>query len=774
MTDAVEPNAVHPIVGDESLIARLREIHHAPWPADLYRFAPFSLSGDDEDTAYVAIAWMPATRRLYAQRVTIGAPPPASRMPQPMDVDADGWLSRVVRASSAFRPEYMKLTAAEVPSSSLAGISKRMMLINALLMVDPTGMGRESDYIFNDFVLCDARRRNERIKEIGIGVDGGPGFRAYLLKLLTKFMWYGGGQQALFARTPERGGPKRPRLKPATKPGPLSALEKLDKARASARGRTYVRTAMRVDSTIRETMTEAATHDWAANKRTLADTHRLMIGREYADCRIAEAPSYGALHYHLSKYIDPALNLQEKRYGRKAAAQYIAPRAGSSSDLTQGAIEILDADGFVPKIPVGGLVKGKLEPVEICVVLAVSRLSGGIWGYEILLESERSEGYLRCLVWSLLPMTDRVKALGLDPLPGLLHGNFDGLFVDNGPGKKKTVRVSAVDTLGGTMFNPPGGRGDLKAMCERMNKTIIRLMADETDVGYTRDRDVLEKLKREERSRREPLTIDDFERLLLKSINYLNLTSNKARLRTEEMANAGVGIVPAEIHQYYQGLRRGKAARSWTPEEVFDTFLPWKEVLCIRGRVKYEGAQYTSPQLIEIASNHAMLPVKRQLKVEIKRAVQDSWILLCRGPDRKVFEIEMLDEDKRRYGSGGWKKLELANRDETLQEKANLEPRRARFAGKIMATQQEQVDSYERGRGNSYAGAVGVTRTQAKRNGRASRASEFAEIERAVYLPFSDRQAAPVNPPQWDDVEDMDDPLAAAARRLEEAYLSTK
>ncbi|AOJ94814.1 hypothetical protein WK22_17625 [Burkholderia multivorans] len=774
MTDAVESNTIRPIVGDASLIARLREIHHTPWPADLFRFAPFTLSGDDKDSGYVAIAWMPATRKLYAQRIIIGAPPPASRMPQPMDVDADGWLSRVGRASSAFRPEYMKLSAAEVPSSSLAGLSKRVMLINALLMVDPMGMGRESDYIFNDFVFCDAQRRNERIKEIGIAVNGGPGFHAYLIKLLTKFMWYGGGQQALLARTPDRGGPKRPRLKPAIKPGPLSALEKLDKARAIARGRTYVRTAMRIDSTIRDTMTKAATHDWAVNKRTLADTYRLMIGREYSNCRIAATPSYGALYYHLSKYIEPAHNLQEKRYGHKAAAQYVAPRAGSSSDLTQGAIEILDADGFIPKIPIGGLVKGKLEPVEVCVVLAVSRLSGGIWGYEILLERERSEGYLRCLVWSLLPMDDRVKALGLPPLPGLLHGNFDGLFVDNGPGKKKTVRVSAVDTLGGTMFNPPGGRGDLKSMGERMNKTIIRLMADETDVGYTRDSDVLEKLKREERARRKPLTIDDFERLLLKSINYLNLTSNKAHLRTNEMANAGVGIVPAEIHRYYQRLRRGRADRSWTPEEVFDTFLPWKEVTCVRGRVKYEGAQYTSPELIEIAANHAQLPIKRKLKVEIKRTVQDSWTLLCRVPENIVFEIEMTDEDKRRFGSGGWKKLELANRDEALQEKAHLEPQRARSAGKIRATQQEQVDSYERGRGNIYAGAIGVTRTQAKRNGRASRANEFANIERAIYLPSSDKQPPLANEPQRDAADDIDDPLAAAAQRVEEAYLRKK
>ncbi len=77
------------------------------------------------------------------------------------------------------------------------------------------------------------------------------------------------------------------------------------------------------------------------------------------------------------------------------------------------------------------------------VPVSVSRLSGGVWGYEILLSRERAAGYRQCLVWSLLSMADRAEALGLEPLPGLLHGNFDGLFVDNGPGKGKQVRISA-------------------------------------------------------------------------------------------------------------------------------------------------------------------------------------------------------------------------------------------------------------------------------------------------------------------------------------------
>ncbi|TDY20032.1 hypothetical protein B0G81_0178 [Paraburkholderia sp. BL6665CI2N2] len=72
-------------------------------------------------------------------------------------------------------------------------------------------------------------------------------------------------------------------------------------------------------------------------------------------------------------------------------------------------------------------------------------------------------------------------------------------------------------TLGGIMFNPPGGRGDLKAMGERLNRTIIHIIAEETVQGYTRDKSLLEKIKRQMRAGRTPMPLDGFERLLLKA-----------------------------------------------------------------------------------------------------------------------------------------------------------------------------------------------------------------------------------------------------------------
>ncbi len=779
MSSTPAPKDVRPIVGDDSLIARLRELHNMEWPAGLRRFAAFKLAGNDEETAYRAVAWDASSRVLYVQVIAIGKPPPACGLPRPIafetNDDMKAWCSRVIAIYDRLRPSYMDAPWNEVRSSAFNGFARRMMHINALVMVDTTGRGLESDYIVNDYVFFDSQFRNERIQQIKEAVGGGPGFRAATDKLLTKFIWYGGDQRAMLARTADCGGPDKPRLKPAIKPGPLSTREQLAKARAISRGKTFVRKAKRTDQDRKSKMVDAVTKDWAGKKRGLASAHRRMIKRHFLGCRADDRPSYGTLYYHLDKWIAPENDSVADRYGPRATEQYIAPRPGTSSEMTQGAIEILDADGMVPKIPIGGVVGGKLEPMEICVILSVSRLSGGVWGYEILLSRERAAGYRQCLVWSLLSMADRAEALGLEPLPGLLHGNFDGLFVDNGPGKGKQVRIPVTESLDVSMFNPGPGKPEYRGVGERLNEIIIEQLADETDQGYTRRNSVLERVKRRERSRQSPMPLDDFERALLKAIDTINLTADRSHLRTKEMAQLGVGITPRELHEYYQKLRRGQAARVWSPEEVFDAFLPWHEATCARGRVRYKNARYSSPELVEIATAHARHPIKRRLTVEIKRTVQISRTLLCRGPDKRVFEIEMIDEDKRRFGEGSWIQLEAATRDENILRN-DLQTARAKHSGRLKTTQQERIDAIERGRGNSYAGAVGASKAQARKGGAATRAHALDEVQRTAYnvSPTTSITTSPSHLERVTADESDYDPLAAAARQIEEAYLGTK
>jgi hypothetical protein len=760
-----------PVLASEELIIALRELDNAEWPAGLSRFAPFAITGDGQDVAYIGVAWQPSSRTLFTQKIDLGAKAPRSRMPIPVPVDALNWSTRVIPVRAEIWPAYMNMEWSEVPASTLKGFARRLMLIRALLMIDLVGNGNPSDYIINDFVVTDATLRDKRIEEIRTDLGAGPGFRAYMGRLLTRYIRYGGRDQSLLAMTPERGG-EGERLTPACKPGRLSQQEKLNRAAARVKGKSKFKRGTRTDHEDVQIFAKVLDKYWAGpEKLSLAATHRRMVDEQYAGRRSEEIPSYGRFLYRYKDIVE-ALGLAEKRLGKQATLQYVAPRPGSSSDLTQGALEILDVDGFMPKIAVGALVAGKLVPVEIWVIFAVSRLSGGIRGYEISLDGERSKGYVRCLISSLLPMDDRVASLGLDPLPGLLHGNFDGVFVDNGPGRRKTTRDPVTKTLGGIMMNPPGARGDLKAVGERMNRTMIHIMAEETSQGYTRDRSVLEKLKRRYRQSLKPMPLDEFERLLLKAINLVNLTSNKRRLRTAEMRKAGVRISPVSIHEYHQKTRRGEAARLRSPEEVFDIFLPWEPMTSSKGIVKYKSSRYTSGRLAELATAHSRIPGRNHpLKVDVKRVSLFSDTLLCRSEDRTVFELEMVDEDRRRFGHLTWKQQELAVLDETIQED-DLRIKRSQKAGKLQSTKQERVDSIERGRGNVYAGAVGQTKTRAKQNGAALRDSEIAQKQRVAYgLPSSsvppmqlDKIVAP-----FDDTSD-DDPLAAAARLAEDEY----
>lgn len=773
-TAHVYPRVV-PSLADGALVAHLRELHHSKWPAGLRRFQAFSMSEDQEDTISIAVAWNPATSALYVQKRRRSEDVPLSRMPISVAVD-DEWISRVTPVAGSILPECMQTPLATVEPSMLAGRDQRMMLINALVMVDTVGDGKESDFIIDDNVFFDANYRNERIQKMKAMLDKSRAFRSKMYMLLTKFMWYGGGPNSMLALTPHQGGPGAKRLTPACKPGRLSNKEMMNRARATMNGKKAFRRGKRTTQKDIDNMTDALVKYWADEKVSLATSHRRMIEDHYADVPIEMTPSYGRMKYHFED-IAIANHLRERRYGARAMVQYFEPRTGSSSDLTQGVLEILDADGFRPKLPIGALVAGKLQPVEIWVIFAVSRLSGAILGYEITLDRERGIAYQRCLVSCLLPMDDRVAALGLQPLKGLLHGNIDGIFVDNGPGKSGPVRKSVDQTLGGIMFNPPGGRGDLKPVVERVNETMITIMAEEIASAYTRRNNRLERIKRRIRRMKKPIPLDNFERFLLKTISHLNLTSNKRKLRTKEMYEAGVGITPADIHAYQQAQRRGEAARVRSPREVYDIFLPWDSVTCRRGIVSCKQATYSSPELTELARLHALAPGNaKTFKVEIKRIARFSDTLLCRDMDGNVFDIEMTDADKRRFGRTSWKAMELALLDESVRE-TNLKKPRAKSADQLKCTRQEEIDAMEMGRGNPFAGAVGRSTRKARQNGAALRESDFAQAHRAAYGLASSSALALSKPDPfsvWETEQtDADDPLAMAVLKAEEEFRRT-
>jgi len=778
---------ISPPIADDILLSHLRHLHETEWPANLYRYAAYTLSEGKPDVAYVAVAWDPATRMLHAQTVDVGKPPPASRLPELVKVDADDWISRVRPIAGAVRPEYMNAPVTTVPPSMLVGCDWRMALVSALIMVDPVGAGQPSDWIVNDFIFFDKALRNQRIKAMRKALGGGAGFRPYMYRLLTKFLWYGGDYNALFSRTPDRGGPEKERTNPAAKPGPLTARETLEKARANAQGKVYVRRARRVGLDDIRNMKEGLTVDWADDKASLATTHGRMVSRRYRRTRIDDVPSYGAIQYRYQKIVQNE-RLLERRNGRDLTVKLTAPRPGTSSELTQGVLEILDIDGFRPKIATAALVGNKIVAADIMVIFAVSRLTGALRGYAICTERERADGYQRCLISTLLPLDYYLEELGEDPLPGLLQGNFDGVFVDNGPGQTKPVRKATTESYGGIMFNPPGARPELKPVVERFNEIIIRIVSEETEQGYTRANDPLEKTKRWERTKLAPILPRALERVLLRAIDRYNRTSDRSHLRTAKMRLKGCGISPVDLHKYHQEIRRGKAKKIRSADEVFDIFLPWKRVRSTTGRVFFKRARYSSNELKAVAEAHSRLPGNKTLWVEVKSPFRGAHHLLCRVPGGTVFEIEMIEEDKIRFGEDlTWLEFEFAKMDERVrrqkkaQQKAtSSSPGKRRSSGSTHSKAQAHSKRAEDFRTEDLAGAIGSTKADARRNSAAFRAGELWKQQKAAYgveqkqSAGSDEEAPPFEMYRDHDGDEphvSDDPLAEAARLAEEEYL---
>ncbi|SAK98142.1 hypothetical protein AWB78_05621 [Caballeronia calidae] len=786
-----------PPVANDIVLSQLRQLHEAVWPANLYRYAIYTLSDDEEGVAYIAVAWEPDSRTLYAQTINVGTPPPACRIPRPINVDAQDWASRVRPIAKLTRPRCMEVPLANAPVSSLVGWEDRVSLVKALLMVDTVGKGRPSDFIVNDFIIIDSSLRSQRIEEMRKAIGGGKGFRSYVLKVVTRFFWYGGdygaddgkGWNTLLARTEDRGGPGKRRLSPATKPGPLSAKEKLAKARAQANGKEYVRKARRVDAHDIENMKEGLELDWAGgDKVSLATTQSRMIPRRYKYRPVDDTPSYRRMRYRYKEIVQDN-GLLALRNGPQATSKDVDPRPGTSSELTQSVIEILDIDGFHFKIPVGARVLGKVQAVPLILILAISRLTGALRGYAICTQGETGEGYQRCLISALLPMDYYLSELGLDPLPGLLTGNFDGICNDNGPGKSRAVRSSVTNSYGGIMFNPPGARPDLRPVGERFNEILIRIVSEQTEQGYSRENNLFERAKRRERSKLSPILPRPLERVVLQAIDVYNRTTDKSKLRTARMRDADCGITPDKLHEYHQKRRHGQGARIRSADEVFDTFLPWTKRTCNDARVHWENARYSSAELKDAAIMHSRRPGKEAFVVEVKSPYHKAGKILCRIPEGEVFEIEMIEEDKIRFGEDlTWLELTFAKMDDDIRraeaahEKAKLtQPTKRKSAQRVSVKTQQQLDDIEGSRTDEFAGAVGATKSAAKRNSKAFRAQQLLEQQKIAYgangrsadeADTEGTTSGTSGNTTADDTQSSDDPLADAARLAERAYLA--
>jgi len=517
-----------------------------------------------------------------------------------------------------------------------------------------------------------------------------------------------------------------------SKPGPLSFDERLGKAEAYLKGEETFKRRGPVGLLDLKKFAKGLKEFWARGRQSLRQTWRLIKRLFYAKRSKWRIPTFRMFMHHAPGIIVRD-NLKAVRQGLVLTAQYDKATPGQSSDMTFGVIEIVDIDGWMPKVGVAIKVKGKIVKATIKVVFAVSRLTGAVLGWEFALKGENGESFRRCIASIFLPKQRRASALGLGVLKGLLHGNIDAVYVDNGAGASESVVAATVDKMGLIRELAPPSQGQKKGRIESLNAALIRMMAED-NLGATRDTDALAKeMRRLYQKKGKAIPLDDLERYILRAFNYHNLCHDVSNLRTEEMRKADIDIYPADLHRYTQLQRFGDARKVYTEEEVNDRFLPWVQRECRKGIVYFRGARWTSRGLIDYFNEGAKSPGKTKSRsVWLKALTGFQRVLMWRRTDGAKERLEMVSEDARKYGSASWTKMDVYEFDDQYRRMKMAKKTPSLRAQMSNQEHQQQVEAQQR-IGNPLAGAIGSTVSAAKDAAALKRDQEIGRAEAASY-----------------------------------------
>jgi hypothetical protein len=724
MSQTLNRTEVRPQVAEPELLERLLTFEAANWPKGLHRFSLFKRARDGDYVVYRPVVWDPQKRLMHVLKMAATGTPKRDGEWEEWLVDSDDSpLSDVYLVDETVRPSELGNDVEALDDSERQGLAERQRVLDAFCYVDSKGLGKREDYVFNSLVVTDEKQQKRAFAHLKVALGEPRSFITTIKRLFSRYCQFGGVPTALAKLTNRMGG--RSKRRPGsynTKPGPISESERRRRARNSAAGRDTEWRQRPVRPSDIEKFVQAMTKYWASGRKSLQQTYDCMVLDGYHKWPTRLIPSYTTFRYHAVEYLIKDFGLKQLRNGKVLTDQYNNARTGQSSFLTQGVIEIVDIDGFDAKIAIAVRVRGMIKRVHIRVLLAVSRLSGAIVGYELALKGENAEAFRRCIASIYLPKEQRASELGLEDASGLLAGNIDGIFVDNGAGASEAVVISACEAMGLMRMLPPPGRGDYKGTCEGVNNLMILMMADERG-GYTRRTDHLSREIRRLKAKNKPITLNEFERLLMLAIQHYNLYTNKKKLRTRAMRDVGVGITPAAIFAYTQKLRRGDAGRWLSPREVYDRFIPWETRVCRRGLVEFMKMRYSSEELAEVFNEHAKAAdsVQKPLEIPIKRIDGYAKHLLWRRSDGSAGVIELVDEDARSVGDVTWKGLEFFNEDDDNQEE-ELRPRRRQSRNRVTVKVQEGVQKAERNRADMGVGSLaGGNLRDARENAQAKR-----------------------------------------------------
>ncbi|TDY24558.1 hypothetical protein B0G81_4996 [Paraburkholderia sp. BL6665CI2N2] len=702
----------------------------------------------DGDVRYRAMCWNPVERQLHVLKLVAKGAPQGPGEWSIWSADApDSPLRDIKRLVADGVPEYMRLPLDHLPQKfqkARNGFARRRLILEAFCMLDAGGRGNPDDYVFNDLIVTDHRARKEALEFVISAMGEHRGYAAQIKKLFHQHCHFSGHENSMLAQHAAKGVTgKRPNL--VNKPGALTHAEKQDKLRSTATGTPRRLKRLPVSEHEKETkFLDVLRRYWVKKKWPLSKTYKRLCEEHYADVRHELYPTYDTFRRISNDELIPNFNLRAERNGHVVHNANFATLSGTATDYTQGKIETVDIDGWTPKVGIRAKVKRKWRKIYARVLFAVARNSRAVIGIEIVLTGEDAIAYRRCVASCFMDKSKIAERLGLQAPDGLVHGNIDSVFFDNGAGPSGVNAVVVCKQMRlGLAISPPAS-GQSKGCVESLNGCMQNALLD-LEAAYTRKNDPLNRELRRKKLLARGTSLGRFIYAVYEAAAMHNLTAYRPQLRSHEDFIDGAESSPKELFVSQQEQRRGDARKKWSEKELLARFIAWEPRTVVNGRVLFEGIRYKSPQLTAWAEEQTKYG--RSLDVFVKRFTTDPLHLLWKRPDsEEVEQLLVIREDLDRLQNITWQEASLTKQaDAMLKLESDQNKRKA--DNKLTVGQHNGVADAVRHRATNgdIHDLAGTSATNAKATAIIQNNRRWDEMEAAAFG-LEKRNIVPVPP----------------------------
>ncbi|MFM0152894.1 hypothetical protein [Paraburkholderia sediminicola] len=676
--DVLPLSKLKPRVADAATLRRL-EMPQEDWPKRLGRFDMF-MRLRDGDARYRAICWNPVDRQLHVLKLVAKGSPRGPGVWSIWSADApDSPLKDIKRLDADGIPDYMKLPLDQLPPKlrkARNGFARRRQILEAFCMLDTSGHGNADDYVFNDLIVTDHSAQLEAIRYVISTMGAHRGYAAQIRKLFHQHCHFNGHENSMLAQHAGKGVTgKRSNLK--SKPGALTHAEKQDKLRSEATGTPRRLKRLPVSEQEKEAkFLDVLRRYWVKKKWPLTETYDRLCEEHYADVREELRPTYDTFRRISNEELIPKYNLLAERNGHIVHNANFATLSGTATDYTQGKIETVDVDAWTPKVGVRVKVKGKWKKIYVRVLFAAARNSRAIPGIEIVLTGEDATAYRRCIASCFMDKSKIAEGLGLSAPDGLVHGNIDSVFFDNGAGPSGANALVVCKQMRLGLAIAPPASGQKKGCVESLNNCMQNALLD-LEAAHTRKTDPLSRELRRKKLLARGTSLGRLIYSVYEAVAVHNLTAYRPQLRSHKDFNDGKESSPKELFESQQRERRGDARKVWSERELLTRFIAWEPYTVRDGCVFFEGIRYSSDPLKAWAEQQTKY--RESLAVSVKRFAADPLYLLWKLPDsEEVEQLTVIREDLDRVQNMTWQELSLTKQaDALLKPESDQKKRKA-------------------------------------------------------------------------------------------------